>query len=149
MEIRFGKVREGYGCFSNFYVCKVEYDGITYKNSEAAWQAQKTLNLDKRIEFSKLSGTQAKTVGRKLTLREDWEQVKYDLMVDILRSKFSNNPKLKEILLGAEDAVLVEDTTGWHDNTWGDCTCAKCRSVVGKNLLGKALMEVREELSKD
>ncbi len=112
-------------------------------------EAQKTLDLDKRVEFSKLSGTQAKKAGRKLALREDWEQVKYDLMVDILRSKFSNNPKLKEILLGTGDVVLVEDTTGWHDNTWGDCTCAKCRSIVGKNLLGKALMEVRKELTED
>lgn len=148
MEIKFGKVRgEEYGCFSNFYPCKIEYDGISYKNSEAAWQAQKTLDLSKRVEFSSLSGTQAKKNGRSVLLREDWENVKYELMVDILKAKFSQNKNIKQILLSTGDATLIENTTGWHDNTWGDCRCPKCKNIKGKNLLGKALMETRKELS--
>lgn len=149
MRIEFGKVREEYGCFSNFYPCKIEYDGIVYKNSEAAWQAQKTLNSLKRAEFASLSGTQAKKGGRSITLREDWETVKYNLMVDILLTKFSQNEKIKHILLSTGNAMLVEDTTGWHDNTWGDCSCPKCKNIKGRNLLGKALMEVREELKEN
>lgn len=148
MEIKFGKVRgEEYGCFSNFYPCKIEYDGISYKNSEAAWQAQKTLDLSKRVEFSSLSGTQAKKNGRSVLLREDWENVKYELMVDILKAKFSQNKNIKQILLSTGDATLIENTTGWHDNTWGDCRCPKCKNIKGKYLLGKALMETRKELS--
>lgn len=148
MEIKFGKVGgEEYGCFSNFYPCKVEYDGITYKNSEAAWQAQKTLDLSKRAEFASLSSAQAKKAGRSVMLREDWEVIKYDLMVDVLRTKFSQNEKIKQILLGTGEATLIENTTGWHDNTWGNCNCPKCKNIQGKNLLGKALMEVRKEFS--
>ena len=28
-------------------------------------------------------------------------------------------------------------------NTWGDCSCPKCKNITGQNLLGKALMDVR------
>lgn len=147
MEIRFGKRNKDYGCFSNFHSCNVVYDGITYKNSEAAWQAQKTLDVSKRVEFSQLTGAQAKKLGRKTELRSDWEDVKYVLMIDVLRAKFFDNEDLKNILLSTGDAVLIEDTTGWHDNEWGNCNCPKCQNIQGKNLLGKALMEVRHELS--
>jgi hypothetical protein len=34
----------------------------------------------------------------------------------------------------------------WHDNTWGNCLCDKCKGIEGKNLLGNILMQVREEL---
>ena len=35
---------------------------------------------------------------------------------------------------------------GWHDNVWGNCECERCKETEGKNLLGKALMEVRSKL---
>ena len=34
----------------------------------------------------------------------------------------------------------------WHDNVWGNCECERCKETEGKNLLGKALMEVRSKL---
>lgn len=40
---------------SNFYECPVAVDGITYKNSEAAYQAMKTLNEEERLSFAELS----------------------------------------------------------------------------------------------
>ena len=83
-------------------------------------------------------------MGRKVQLRHDWEEVKYRLMVDICYAKFTQNPELKEILLSTGDETLVENTTGWHDNIWGNCECPRCINKEGKNLLGKALMEVRE-----
>lgn len=79
-------------------------------------------------------------------LREDWEKVKYDCMKITLRCKFTQNKNLKEKLLATKDAILIEDTTGWHDNIWGDCNCVRCKNKKGENLLGKALMEIRDEL---
>lgn len=147
MEIRFSKTDKKYGCFSNFYPCKVEFDGIVYQNSEAAWQAQKTLAKHKRMEFAQMTASNAKRAGRRVTLREDWEKVKYDLMVAVLKAKFTQNEELGEVLKSTGDAIIVENTTGWHDNLWGSCSCPRCNGITGKNLLGKALMQVRDELN--
>lgn len=147
--IKFSKVNSQYGCFSNFYLTDVEYDGLHFSNSEAAWQAQKCLYENTKLNFQTKTPSQAKMSGRRVKLRSDWEEVKYDLMVDVCYAKFSQHPELKQILLSTNDEILVEDTTGWHDNIWGSCSCPKCRNIVGKNLLGKALMEVREKIKKE
>lgn len=147
MEIRFSKTDKKYGCFSNFYPCKVEFDGIVYQNSEAAWQAQKTLATHKRMEFAQMTASNAKRAGRRVTLREDWEEVKYNLMVEVLRAKFTQIEELGKVLKSTGDATIVENTTGWHDNLWGSCSCPRCDDITGQNLLGKALMQVRDELN--
>ena len=144
MSILFKKTDKKYGCFSNFYPCTVEFNGIKYKNSEAAWQAQKTLDETKRLEFANMTPSYAKKEGRRVKLRKDWELVKYNLMVEVLKAKFSQNPELKEILMSTGDEFIIEDTTGWHDNIWGSCSCPRCDGITGQNLLGKALMQVRD-----
>ena len=144
--IKFSKTDKNYGCFSNFHKCPVNYKGLTYKSSEAAWQAQKVQNESDKEQFTELNPGDAKKLGRKVELRPDWEDVKYDLMVDVCLKKFAQNPMLATTLLSTGDEELVEDTTGWHDNTWGNCDCPKCAGIKGKNLLGKALMDVRKIL---
>lgn len=134
-----------YAFLSNFYECKVIYGGLSYKNSEAAFHAQKTLDLEKRKEFTKLNPSQAKKLGRKLELRKDWEQVKTQVMYEILIAKFAINKDLKEKLLATGDAELVEGTY-WHDNCWGNCYCEKCKNIKGENRLGRLLMQLRENL---
>ena len=145
-EIRFGRKSGACPYFSNFYVTPVPYDGITYKNSEAAWQAQKTLDPEDRKRFANYSGSKAKSEGRNLKLRPDWEKIKDQLMEEICYVKFSSNPELREKILKTGDKELVEDTAGWHDNYWGDCTCPKCIGIAGQNHLGRALMKVRSRL---
>ncbi len=146
--LKFTKKDAIYACFSNFYECPVEFAGIKYRNSEAAWQSLKTENMEERMKFSTLSGAAAKKSGRKVLLRPDWEEIKYSCMVDICYAKFTQNEKPGEILLSTGEDILVENTTGWHDNLWGNCECPKCIGRPGKNLLGKALMETREKLRK-
>jgi len=131
--------RGKYGFLSNFYERPVFYDGITYQNNEAAFQAQKTLDIEERKQFADLSPSVAKRKGRKVTLRNDWEEVKFDVMLEICRAKFTQNQDLAEKLLATGDEELIEGNT-WGDRIWGmvDCT--------GKNWLGKILMQIREEL---
>ena len=132
--------------FSNYYPAPATYEGITFTNGEAAFQSAKTLDLNARKAFTCIDPGKAKGDGRKLELRPDWEYVKYQVMHDVLRSKFSD-PEIGKMLIDTGDRLLVEDTTGWHDNEWGDCDCERCAGINGRNLLGKALMEVRSELS--
>lgn len=130
-----------YAFLSNFYPCKVPYQGKTYKSSEAAYQAQKTSNIELRQEFETLSARDAKRRGRMLELRKDWEEVKDNIMYEICYSKFVNNPIIARKLIATKDAELVEGNT-WFDTYWGVC------NNVGLNKLGQTLMKVREEMRK-
>ena len=133
--------RGKYYFLSNFFPAEVTYNGLTYQNNEAAFQAQKTYSKEERIEFTTLEPRDAKRRGRRGRLREDWEQVKDRIMEEIVRAKFSQNKELKEQLLATGDAQLVEGNR-WNDRYWG----VDIRSGVGENHLGKILMKVRSEL---
>lgn len=139
-----------YSFLSNFYPCGVEFEGMLYPSSEAAFQAAKTLDLDIREEFTVMGPGEAKRAGRKLTLRPDWEKKKYLIMLKIVRSKFQGNKDLRAKLLATGDEYL-EEGNHWHDNIWGRCTCDRCtqaraRGAESLNSLGKILMQVRNEL---
>jgi ribA/ribD-fused uncharacterized protein len=133
--------RGKYYFLSNFFPAEVTYNGLTYQNNEAAFQAQKTYSKEERIEFTTLEPRDAKRRGRRVRLRRDWEQVKDRIMEEIVRAKFSQNEELKEQLLATGDAQLVEGNR-WNDRYWG----VDIRSGVGENHLGKILMKVRSEL---
>ena len=129
-----------YYFLSNFYMAPVSYNGWDYTNNEAAFQAQKTKNRSLRFQlFSKANPSEAKAAGRKIDLRPDWEEVKSQIMYEIVQAKFNQNQDLKEKLLATGDEHLEEGNT-WHDTYWGVC------NGKGKNKLGKILMQVREEL---
>ena len=133
-----------YEFLSNFYNCPVTAWGITYRNSESAFQAQKTKDEGIRKEFSNLNPSQGKLKGRNIELREDWEEVKDSVMYHILRYKVYQNKDLFVKLMNTENEELIEGNW-WHDNYWGDCYCDKCKDIKGQNNLGKMLMDLREE----
>ena len=133
------KFDKEYFFLSNFYPCKVPYQGRTYKSSEAAFQAQKTRDSEIRKEFEEMSARVAKSKGRTLELRRDWEDVKDRIMYEICYSKFVNNPQIARKLISTGDAVLIEGNT-WFDTYWGVC------NKVGLNKLGQILMKVRDEI---
>ena len=138
--------RGKYGFLSNFCVSKLHYGGVEYPTSEHAYQAAKTNEaLEKKTISNLKTPGQARRYGRNVTLRKDWEDVKFDIMKDIVFCKFTCNSNLKKMLLDTKDEHLLEGNT-WHDNIWGNCTCQNCRHRLGNNLLGRALMEVRDRL---
>lgn len=140
--------RNQYYFLSNFYNVPIEYEGITYRNNEAAFQAQKTLDLKERQKFSELNPSMAKLNGRNVILRKDWEQIKDNIMYNIVMNKFTQNEILRKLLLKIKSEYL-EEGNWWHDNYWGNCYCDKCKKIQGKNNLGKILMQVRTELEKE
>ena len=130
-----------YFFLSNFYNCTVTYNGVTYLNTEAAFHAQKCPSRCR--EFSKLNPSEAKRLGRKVSLRKDWETVKDGIMYDIVKAKFIQNPDLQKKLLDTGTQMLIEGTT-WHDTYWG----TDLKTGEGQNKLGKILMDIRNELSR-
>ena len=134
-----------YAFLSNFYDSPIFYEGITYPTNEHFFQAMKTLDIETRkaIAAAPTPGA-AKRMGRHVSLRPDWEQVKVDVMRTGLMLKFTD-AALAEKLLATGDEELVEGNW-WHDNTWGNCHCTECSRKGGRNLLGMLLMELRKEL---
>jgi ribA/ribD-fused uncharacterized protein len=124
---------------SNFYETSVEWEGLTYPSSEAAFQASKTLDQEDRKRFQTMAPTVAKREGYKVKLRENWEDIKIDVMYQIVLAKFSQNEFLKQKLIATGREWLEEGNT-WGDRTWGTV------DGIGNNYLGKVLMTVRSVL---
>ena len=131
--------RGKYYFLSNFYPCKVEWQGIVYENNESAFQSAKCVNLEQRKNFIGLDPSTAKRKGRRVKLRNDWEEIKDKVMYEIVLNKFLQNEDIRDKLLKTGEEKLEEGNT-WNDYYWGVC------NGRGKNKLGKILMQVREEL---
>jgi len=126
---------------SNFHPADVTLDGDRYRTVEHAYQAAKTLDDTERADIrAVLTPREAKALGQRVTLRQDWDYVKVNAMLDLLRQKFRQEP-LKGRLLATGDKRLIEGNT-WGDTFWGVC------DGVGENWLGRLLMQVRGELQK-
>lgn len=130
-----------YAFLSNFYNAPVNY-GLTYSNAEAAYQAQKTLKSDTKIEFTEYNGGKAKRMAKKLEVRADWQEIRLAVMSDIVFTKFFQHHALAAKLLATGDANLIEGND-WHDTFWG----VDWATGEGENHLGKILMSVRAELN--
>lgn len=129
------------GCYrflSNFYPALIRYQGWIWPSAEHAYQAMKTFDQDQRKEILHADTPSiAKRIGRHVTMRYNWDKVKLDIMRDIVRAKFEQNPDLMLDLLGTGDEELIEGNH-WGDTFWGQC------NGVGENWLGKILMEIRD-----
>lgn len=124
---------------SNFHPSYILYDGIVWRNAEAPYQAMKTEDINQRLNIAEFEKPgEAKKYGRLLTLREDWDDIKLEIMEDVVRCKFGQNALLREMLLATENLELIEGNT-WGDKYWGVC------DGEGENHLGKILMKVRDE----
>lgn len=135
--------KDKYFFLSNFYPCEIviEINGekLSYKNAEAAYQAQK--NYSVADKFMLLPGAQAKKLGKTIPLTtENWNQERLYAMAKVLHSKFTNYALLFMLKLIKEE--IVEDNF-WGDTFWGVCTNKKY-DHVGKNVLGKMLMNIRD-----
>ena len=139
----FGKSRP-YFEFSNWYVGKpFEAEGKLWPTSEHWFMALKTLDEKAKEKIRKAkTPREAKDLAGPngiIKLRDDWEDIKFDMMVRVLYEKFDQNIGLKVLLLSTGDAVLHEDCP---DPFWGGGP----NYPDGQDLLGKALMKVRETL---
>lgn len=131
--------RDEYEYLSNFYEAKITYDGITFRNSEAAYQAQKCADRIDKEYFFNLPAKLAKKVGRRVEMVDNWDEIKLDVMQKIIDAKFDQHPELAEKLISTGDEY-IEEGNYWKDTFWGVC------DGVGENHLGKILMNTRQRL---
>lgn len=165
-----------YGCFSQFYLSSFVGDisikdtflddktfndyvkGVKFSCREQWMMLHKALlfkdydNVDNIMQTNVPS--KIKSFGRKVKNYNDveWNQVCYDVVVNGNYLQFSQNQKMKELLLSTQDKLIVEASP--TDKKWRIGIDKKMikhynpDNFPGQNLLGKAIMEVRLELLK-
>lgn len=134
---------------SNFHLCSIEFEGLVYPSTEHAYQAAKFSSEEDRKKVRDAEKPAiSKRLGAKAVVPANWhESRKQEVMYEICKYKFTKHADLRQKLLDTKDIPLVEGN-GWHDNEWGSCFCENCGSQ-GKNMLGKILMRIRDEVRAD
>lgn len=132
---------------SNFYPFLIKCWGIDFPTTEHAFQWAKCggrLEWGEKIRLAETPG-QAKKLGRKCPIRPDWDEIKFEVMKEVLIEKFKRTslwPKLD----GTGNSYLIESNV-WHDCVWGICIKKDCERGCGQkkgyNNLGLLLMELR------
>lgn len=134
---------------SNFSAFSILWKGQRFATSEAVYHWEKFNNpnptpfeisvLESIVDAS--SAHVAFKIGQehKRLRRRDWDEVKVDVMREILRAKVDQHEYVRRKLLATGDRELVENS--WRDDFWGWGP-----NRDGKNILGKLWMEIRSEL---
>lgn len=143
-------------CFSQWWLSSFKVEKVTYKTAEHWMMAKKAeLFQDEEILEKILtadSPAEAKKLGREVRNYDDklWLENRYEIVKQGNYHKFSQNRDLKTFLLNTKDRVLVEASP--VDPIWGIGMASDHTDALnpekwrGLNLLGFALMEVRDEL---
>ena len=153
----YGHTNGSYKSFSQYYMASFIIDGRKYNCAEQWMMASKAKmfegndNIFQEI-MKETKPANIKSFGRMVTNYDEaiWSNSRYDIVVKGNMAKFSQNKDLKLILLSTGNAILVEASP--IDKIWGVGMAITHPNIKdptkwqGTNLLGKALMEVREKL---
>lgn len=152
--IEFTKVDLPWGWLGNMFASPIKYKGKEWKTSEALFQALRFEDEEIRelIRGEKSPmGAKMKAKGNKnKMLIEPMSEKDIENMKMVVRLKFDQNPVLKSKLKVSGEHVIVEnigERNGARHLFWG---MKKINGEwVGNNMMGKILMELREEFKMD
>jgi ribA/ribD-fused uncharacterized protein len=146
----------GAGCLSQWWPAEFTVDGVAYATAEHWMMAGKARLFDDPGGLAAVlaaAGPQAaKAAGRRVRGFDErkWKEARYGLVVEGNLAKFGQHPDLRAFLLSTGDRILVEASP--FDRIWGvgmgrnNADVFRPSAWRGKNLLGFALMDVREVL---
>lgn len=146
-------------CLSQWYECRFMEDGILYHTAEQYMMAGKARLFGDDSAFTRIMNARTpreyKRLGRSVKRYSEsvWQTKRFEIVVNGNLLKFGQNEDLKRFLLGTGSKMLAEASR--YDLIWGigmspgDPNAADARNWRGQNLLGKALMTVRELLREE
>lgn len=145
-------------CFSQWYPAAFEVDNVTYKTTEHWMMAQKAKLFGDAEALQNIIATEkpidAKAIGRtvKNFNADVWNSKAFEIVVEGNYHKFSANEELGKFLINSGNKIIVEASP--NDTIWGIGLPKDSKDAFnpikwrGTNLLGFALMEVRDQLKK-
>jgi ribA/ribD-fused uncharacterized protein len=125
---------------------------LSYPSVEHAFQAAKTDDVEIRKTFMNISAAQARSAGTNINpKRNNWENLKFQIMYKLNWQKFSSNTALKSKLLNTGEHIIIDGhNTQPNDTVWGvafqKTTDYPDGVWTGENNLGLILMQIRSEL---
>ena len=146
-------------CLSQWWVSRFMENDVIYKSAEHYMMEGKARVFHDPDIAAQIIATdnpkKVKALGRKISGYSDrvWNQHKYQIVKQANYLKFSQNARLKEFLIATTDKILVEASP--VDFIWGIGMAEDNREVKnpnewkGPNLLGFALMEVRDQINRE
>lgn len=141
-------------CLSQWYDVCFTVNGVQYHTTEQYMMASKARLFGDEETLKEIMGAESpreyKKLGRTVKGFDTiiWNEKRLDIVVEGNKAKFSQNPALKEFLLATDDAILAEASP--YDKIWGigmdekTAAAGRVEDWKGENLLGCALMEVRD-----
>ena len=145
-SVSFCEVKGEWGFFSNFAHTPIQYDGVTYKNVEQLFQMMKF--TDKEVREKVYAAPNPKMTAKhyeKTHRRDDWGMIIVDAMKQCLQLKYDQCDDFKTALERSKGKYIVEDQSTFRKktaDTWG--VKQQGDFYVGPNLLGRLLMELRD-----
>lgn len=115
------------------------FDNIIYPSAEHAFQAARTTDSEERKQI--LETRDAKAAGRTATQRENWDNIRFAVMQQIVYDKFTRNAPLRNKLLYTGNAPIILNDNDNFGNRQGWKT--------NENQLGDIVMYVRERIQKE
>lgn len=146
-------------CFSQWFESSFSLNGISYLTAEHYMMAEKARLFDDQGALKQIIEAKnpalAKKLGREIRGFDEvrWNERRFDAVVEGNLAKFSQHQSLKDFLLNTGDRILVEASP--VDKIWGVGMAEDHANIEnpamwqGLNLLGFALMEVRQRLLAD
>jgi type I restriction enzyme, S subunit len=148
-SVVFRKTQETFGGLSNMAPgFPLDVAGVQIRTSEALYQACRFPHHPRvqRLIIDERSPMTAKMKSKpcRSQSRRDWDAIRVDVMRWCLRVKLAQNlDSFGELLLATDEKPIVEESR--KDPFWG-ARPQEDGALVGRNVLGRLLMELREEL---
>ena len=145
--VRIHKIDGEWGIFSNFGHTPVVVEGVTFDTSERLFQLMKFKDEEpvKAIYYKKGNPKMTTKHWEKTHRREDWGKIIVDAMKFCLTKKYEQSEEFRQELHRSKGKFIVEDQTSFPKktpDTWG--VKQQGENFVGPNLLGRLLMELRD-----
>ncbi len=130
-----------YRWLSNFWPVQILYKERVFHNVENAYHSEKNNNPEwKDFCAQEEDPRVVKLKSLEVSLCEDWEEIRVDVMKELLDIKFSQEPFTTQLLETGDE--YLQEGNDWGDVFWG----IDLETGEGKNILGEMIMRVRDEL---
>ena len=147
----FCSVDQSWGLFSNFGRTPLVVDGVRFDCTEKLFQVMKFTDAASRKAVYAAKGQTIKMKAKHFekvgTVRPDWGEIIVDAMKFCLMEKYRQSEAFREELARSQGLYIVEDQTTFQKkspNTWGVKPSEDGKEFVGPNLMGRLLMELRD-----